>query len=95
MKNRIVKKMTRLLFVGFLLGGMIYTTSTLATSHVSAATCDCSSLASAATFDCYQRFGNSAIYPIDCSASGGELSLFYFCWGDPEQQYIGEQHCQL
>ena len=94
MKNRIVKKMTRLLFVGFLLVGMAYATSTLATRHVSAATCDCDSLASAAFDDCYQRFGDSLPCSPYCFESGGELWFVYQCCGDPYQLYHGQQHCQ-
>ena len=95
MRNRIVKKKSRLLLVGFLLTGMTYASFTLATKHVSAATCDCSSLLSAAAVDCGQLFGNPGVYPLDCSASGGELILLYRCTGDPEFIYTGEQSCQL
>jgi len=95
MKTRIVKKMSRLLFVGFLVTGMTYASSSLATRHVSAATCDCSSLASVAAVDCGQRFGYPGVYPLDCSESGGELILLYRCTGDPEFIYTGQQSCQL
>jgi len=94
MKSRIVKKMTRLLFVGFLLVGMVYATSTLATKHVSAATCDCYSLLSAAALDCGQRFGSTQLCYANCVESGGELFLFYRCCGDPFQE-PNEQICQL
>ncbi len=94
MKNQIVKKITRALLVGSLLTGMIYASSTLATRHVSAATCDCSSLLSAAAADCRLRFGNPGVYPLDCSESAGELILLYRCTGDPEF-LTEEQSCQL
>jgi hypothetical protein len=94
MKTRIVNKMSRLLFVGFLLTGMTYASSTLATKHVSAATCDCSSLLSAAAVDCGQRFGDPLPCLPDCFESGGELWFVYQCCGDPYQLYVRQQHCQ-
>jgi hypothetical protein len=95
MKRQIVKKVGRFLLIGSLLTGMTYASSTLATKNVSAATCDCSSLASAAYIDCGQRFGSGGIYPVDCSESGGELFFAYFCSGDPGHEYLGVQSCQL